>query len=115
MAEGKLKTPDWIIEGYKFKDEWEKAKQKAKPLATSSKGQSKEIKSKKKSEKTFKVKKCPKCGSTEVSVVLGEEEGKGSRGWECKACKWKGKDIKEEEMSENEFTKYLDEKGEEVA
>ena len=108
---GKLKTPDWIIEGYKSKADWEKAKQKTKPLATSSKSQSKEIKSKKKSEKTFKVKKCPKCGSTEVSVVLGGEEGKGSGGWECKACKWTGKDVDEKEMSEDEFVTYFD-KGE---
>jgi len=43
------------------------------------------------------------------------EEGKKADNWECKKCKWSGKDINEKELSENEFMKYLDEKGEEVS
>lgn len=100
MAESKLKTPDWIIEGYKSKEEYGLAK-------PSSKSQSNEIKSEKK-KKSYKLKICPKCGGREISVVLGGEEGKGSRGWECKACKWNGKDVDEKEMREDEFIAHLD-------
>jgi len=60
--------------------------------------------------KTFKIRTCPKCNSDDVKVVIGE---KGV--WECHKCKWKGKDIDEKELTEDEFMKYLDEKGEEVA
>ena len=92
---GKLSTPDWIKEGYDSKAEYEKAKG---------------IKNKKSSGKTFKVKKCPKCGSGKVRVVLGGEEGKGSKGWECEACKWQGKNIEEEELDEEKFLKFIEEK-----
>ena len=92
MAEGKLKTPAWIIEGYKSKEEYE-----------SSKG----IKSEKKG-KSYKLRICPKCGGSNVNVVLGGEEGNGSRGWECKKCKWRGKDVDEKEMSEEEFLKHFE-------
>ena len=68
---GKLTTPDWILKG------------KKKPAE------------KKKQGKTYKVKKCPKCGSTEVFIVLVGEEGKKADSWECKACMWKGKNIEE--------------------
>ena len=78
---GKLKTPDWILQG------------KKKP------------KEKNKLGKFFKVKTCPKCGSTDVSVVLSGEEGRGSQGWECKKCKWAGKNIQIKEVSEEEFLK----------
>ena len=88
---GKLQTPDWILKG------------KEKP------------KEKKSKEKTFKLRKCPKCGSDEVNVVLTGEEGKGAREWECKKCKWKGKNVEEEELSEEQFMKYLDENGVEVS
>jgi len=97
----KLATPAWIIEGYDSPEAYNKAKGKAKE--------------KKKSEKTFKVRKCPECGSDEVSVVLGGDEGKGSKGWECKKCSWSGININEEELTEDEFMKYLDDKGEDVA
>jgi len=99
---GKLSTPDWIREGFDSKDAYEK---------------SKGIKKKKqgKEGKTFKVRECPKCHSDEVSVVLTGEEGKGAREWECRKCKWVGKNIDEKELSEDEFMKYLDEKGEDVA
>ncbi len=92
-----MKTPDWILEGFDSKADWEKAKG---------------IKTKKKSGKTFKVRRCPKCNSDEVGVVVGQEK-KGD--WECKKCKWMGVGINEEELSEEEFMKYLDDKGEEVA
>ena len=95
-----MKTPDWILEGHDSEEDYNK---------------SKGIKTKKKPRKTFKLKRCPKCESDEVSVVVGGEEGKGSKGWECKKCKWTGKDIKEDELSEDEFMKYLDDKGEEVS
>ena len=95
----KLSTPDWIREGYDSKEDYEKAK----GLSKSETG---------KKEKTFKLRRCPKCHSSEVNVIVGEEVlGK----WECKKCNWKGKDIKEEELSEDEFMKFLDEKGEAVA
>ena len=96
----KLETPDWIKEGYDSKEAYEKAK-----------GINKE----KKPGRVFKIKECPRCKSNDVSVVLTGEEGKGSGGWECKKCKWKGKNIIEKESNEEEFMKYLDDKGEEVA
>jgi len=98
-----MKTSDWILEGFDSEEEYNKAK------GLSNSGKSK------KSGKTFKLKRCPKCKSDKVSVVVGGEEGKGSKGWECKKCKWKGNDIKEDELSEDEFMKYLDKKGEEVS
>src|SRR5271157_5555383 len=98
---GKLATPDWIREGFDSKADWEK-----------SQGVSKKKKS---SEKTFRLRRCPKCGSDQVAVILGEEEGKNRGEWECKKCSWKGTDVKEEELNEEKFMKYLDEKGEVVA
>ena len=65
----------------------------------------------------FKIKECPKCKSDDVGVVLSgsdSEEG-GGREWECHKCKWAGANIIEKELTEDEFMKYLDEKGEEVA
>ena len=104
----KLKTPDWIIEGYDSEANYNKVKgldKKKKsdhcsvsPKALNSGG------------KTFKIRRCAKCNSDDVGVVLGEIGM-----WECKKCGYKGRDIKEEELSESEFMKYLDEKGEEVA
>jgi len=85
MAKNKLSTPDWVLKGEK-------------PLK------------KKKVSKTFKIRECPKCGSNDVGVVIGEV-GK----WKCNKCKWIGKDIEEKELTEDEFMKYLDEKGEDVA
>lgn len=87
---GKLATPDWILKG------------KEKP------------KTKKKSEKTFRLRRCPKCKSDKVSVVLTGEEGKATGEWECKKCGWKGRDVKEDELTEDKFMKYLDENGAEV-
>jgi len=90
---GKLKTPDWVLEGFDSEDEYSK---------------SKGIKKKKPTGKVFKIRKCPQCGNDDVSVVLGFEEGKGKGEWECKKCKWVGKILREEEVSEEEFIKYLD-------
>ena len=92
-----MKTPDWIMGGYGSKADWEKAKG---------------ISSTKRKGKTFKIRECPKCKSDEVGVVVGQEK-KGD--WECKKCKWAGVGINEEELSEEEFMKYLDDNGEEVA
>ena len=65
---------------------------------------------KKTKQRTFKIKKCPKCNNKDVGVVIGENGV-----WECKKCKWKGREINEEELNEDEFMKYLDSKGEEVS
>lgn len=82
----KIQTPDWIL-----------------------KGNSEET-PKKKKEKTFKVRRCPNCNSDNIKVVIGEVGM-----WECPECKFKGKKVKEDELTEDEFMKYLDEKGEDVA
>ena len=100
MAKGKLSTPDWIRKGYDSKEAYEKKKG---------------IKNKKREGKTYKIKKCPECSSADINVILTGEEGKGKGEWECKKCKWIGKNIVEEELNEDEFLIYLDAKGEEVA
>ena len=81
----KLKTPDWVLKGEKKPREEEKGK-------------------------TFKIRLCPACASKNVSVVLGEKHM-----WQCNDCSFKGTEIIEKDVSEEEFMKYLDEKGEEVA
>ncbi len=100
----KLSTPDWIREGFDSKADWEKAKG---------------IKETKKEGKTFKIRECPKCRSDEVKIVLSnsdsEEASNTGKEWECTKCGWKGEDVIKKEFSEEEFLKYLDEKGEEVA
>jgi hypothetical protein len=100
----KLATPDWIKEGYESKSDWEKANG---------------IETKKKSkEKTFKIRVCPECDG-DVEIVLSnldfEEESNTGKEWKCIKCDWKGSDVGEKQLSEDEFMKYLDEKGEEVA
>ncbi len=90
---GKLATPDWILEGYKSKEAYEKAKG---------------IKSKKKEGKTYKVKVCPKCGSSAVSVVLTGEEGKKADEWECKACRWHGRNVEEKTLTADEFLEHME-------
>lgn len=105
MAKSKLATPDWIKEGYDSPADYAKAH-----------GKSPE---KKEKEKKVKIKACPKCGSYDVGVALSnldsEEESNTGKEWECRKCKWKGQNIKDKELSEDEFMKYLDEKGEDVA
>lgn len=104
MAKGKLKTPDWILKGYDSEEEYSK---------------SKGIKTKEKEGKTFKIKQCPECKSNDVGIVLSgsnvEEASGTGREWECRKCKWKGRDINEKELNEDEFMEYLDAKQEEVA
>jgi len=106
MAKSKLATPDWIREGYDSKADYEKAH--------GVKG-----KKKKAEQKTFKIRECPKCGSDDVGLVLSnmdsEEESNTGKEWECHKCGWKGKNVVQKELTEDEFMKYLDEKGEEVA
>lgn len=94
----KLTTPDWILEGYDSEEEYNKKKG---------------IKNKK-TKKTFKLRECPKCHSEDVHVILGGDEGRGTRGWECKKCRWNGSNIVEKELTEEGFMKYLDKKGEPV-
>jgi len=86
VKKSKIQTPEWILKGDDEKME------------------------KKKKGKTFKVRYCPKCGSDNVGVAIGEVGV-----WECYDCKNKGKDFVEKELSEEEFMAYLDSKGEEVA
>ena len=97
----KVETPAWIKEGFDSPAAYNNAKG-VKP-------------SKKKTGKTFKIRECPKCGSDDVGVVLVGEEGKNADSWECRKCKWKGKDVVKKELSEDEMMEYLDKKGEEVA
>lgn len=89
----KLSTPDWILEGYDSKEDYEKAKG---------------LNKNKKEGKTFNLRLCPKCDSDEVKVVEGEIGV-----WKCKKCAWQGKDVNKKELTEDEFMKYLDDKGEE--
>jgi len=97
MAKNKLSTPAWIMEGYGSEADYNKAKG---------------IGTKKKTGETFKVRKCPKCNSFDV-VVITEEEAVGL--WRCGKCAWKGRDVAWEELTEEAFMKYMDDKGESVA
>ena len=104
---GKLATPDWVKEGFDSKADWEKKHK---------------ISGKKKSakvDKVFKLRICPKCGSDDVQIILSnldsEEESNTGKMWECKKCKWKGKEVDEKDVTEDEFMEYLDKRGEEVA
>ncbi len=88
MGKSKIKTPDWILQGSSPRTETRKK------------------------SKTFKIKFCPACGSDDVSVILGNEEGKPltQNKWQCKKCKWKGKNINEKELNEEKFIEYLNRK-----
>ncbi len=98
---GKIQTPDWVLEGYDSKEDYEKSKGLSKKKSSSG--------------KRVKIKVCPKCSGYNVAVLLNGQEGKSAREWECKDCKWSGKNIDDKELDEEEFMKYLDDKGEEVA
>lgn len=119
----KLATPTWILEGYDSPAEYEKAKgisnEDSEGKIEKVKIKKEKTKSKNSTGKIFKVKKCPQCGSYDVGIVLSnsdtEEESNTGREWECRECKWRGSNIDEFEMDEEEFMKYLDSKGEEVA
>ncbi|MBR9701734.1 hypothetical protein GOV13_02320 [Candidatus Pacearchaeota archaeon] len=102
MAKNKLETPVWIKEGYDSPAEYEKA--------TGGKVE-------KKKGKTFKIRECPKCGSDDVGIVISgsDSEKGGGKEWECRKCKWKGQDINEKELTEDELMKYLDSKEGDVA
>lgn len=95
MAKSKLKTPDWVLEGKEKPDK------------------------KKEREKSFSIKVCPKCKSDDVEISLSnldfEEESNTGKTWECKKCKWKGENVKDKTLSEDELMEHLDKKGEEVA
>ena len=91
----KLKTPDWVLEGFDSEADYNKKKG---------------IKDEKKLGKSFNIKRCPKCNSDEVGVVIGENGI-----WECHKCKWKGRDVVEKELTEDELMKYMDERKEAVA
>ena len=105
----KIQTPEWVLKGYNSEKEYLGKTGKKKPA----------------SGKVFKIKKCPKCKSNDVKVVLTGKEGseeddsttssassqsKGRGEWECKKCKWRGKDVFEEEVSEDKFLEYLESK-----
>ena len=90
MKKSKLSTPLWILEGYNSEKEYNKKKG---------------ITEKKKTGKTFKIRECPKCKSSDVGVLLGKEEGKGKGEWECHKCKWFGTEVIEKELDEEEFMK----------
>ena len=118
----KVQTPAWILEGFDSEADYNKKVQKGK-LSTSSKqshdsspmGVAKEKKKGAKKGNTFTLRECPKCGGNDMEVVLGGSEGKGSKGWQCRKCKWNGTNVEEKELTEDEFMKYLDKKGESVS
>jgi len=99
----KISTPEWILEGYNSLSEYAKAKSK-KPQ-------------KKNSSRIFKIKQCPECKSDDVKIVLSgkDSEQGGGKEWKCNKCSWTGENIQEKELTEDEFMKYLDDKGEGVA
>ncbi len=96
VKRSKIQTPEWVLKGYKSEKEY----------------LSKTGKKKQTSGKVYKIKECPKCKSRDVFVSLGAEEGKGKGEWECKKCRWKGRDVFEKEVSEDEFLDYMESKGE---
>ncbi|MBU1129163.1 MAG: transposase [Nanoarchaeota archaeon] len=117
MAKNKLTTPAWITEGYDSKADYEKAQ----GILNEKKKGHRSVSSKtlNSGSKTFKVRVCPKCGSDDVGLVLSnldlEEETTTGKQWQCKKCGWKGEEVSEKQLIEDEFMKYLDDKGEEVA
>ena len=128
MPKKKLATPAWITEGFDSPADYANAMQGTKSLTSSKQSKDSSTKGEKveapqgcnpkikdftggkKKGKTFKIKRCPECNSDNIEVVGGEKPE-----WKCNKCKYQGLDVKEEKLTENEFMKYLDEKGEEVA
>lgn len=104
VKKSKIQTPDWILKGGKAPSK------------------------KKTTGKAYKIKVCPKCESDNIFVVLSGQEAndddedfdapsksvknKGTGDWECKKCKWAGRDVKEKELSEDEFLELMEKKGE---
>ncbi len=115
----KLSTPDWILEGFDSEEAYDKKKgvKKEAPKSVPRETSQKVSTGGKKSGKIFKLRRCPKCKSDDVGIVLSgsDSEDGGGKEWECRKCKWKGANINEQELTEDEFMKYLDEKGEEVS
>jgi ribosomal protein S27AE len=62
----------------------------------------------KKKEKKYIVRFCPKCGSDDVVVAIGEKVGT----WKCNSCEFKSSLMNEKEMNEDEFLEYEEKKGE---
>jgi len=91
MKKSKVKTPDWILEGYDSPEEYAKA--------TGKKAE------KKVKEKMYRLKVCPKCDSEDIGVILTGKEGESPDGWECRKCKWKGPEPEEIKLNEEEFLK----------
>ena len=58
--------------------------------------------------KTYKIKICPECGSSKVSVVLTGEEGQKVDEWECKSCKWHGRTVDEKTLTADEFLEHIE-------
>jgi hypothetical protein len=114
VKKNKVQTPAWILEGFDSEADYNKKIEKG-SSAYPKPSRSATGRLKNTGGKTFTLRECPKCGSDEVGVVLGGSEGKGSKGWECRKCKWNGTRIEEKELTEDEFMAYLDKKGEAVA
>lgn len=93
---GKLSTPNWIREGFDSKADWEKSQGKKT--------------GKKLTGKTFKLKVCPECGNNNVNIVLVGEEGEKADNWQCRSCKWRGKNIEIKEVSAEELMELGDKK-----
>lgn len=64
---------------------------------------------KNKKERVYKIRECPECKSNSINIIVGKEGRK--KDWACKDCSWTGQNVKEKELSEEAFLKYLDEKG----
>ncbi|MBU2052853.1 MAG: hypothetical protein KJ721_01265 [Nanoarchaeota archaeon] len=115
----KLATPTWIMEGYDSPAAYAKAKgETGKKKSGHRSVYPKEGRVplrgpqlRNEGARIFKVRRCPKCDSDDVGVVLSgsdAEEG-GGKEWECRKCGWKGSEVKKEELTEDEFMKYMDE------
>jgi len=119
----KLATPDWIIEGYDSKAEYEKAKGIKNEKKSGKTSQESEIlgstepraaptRRQLKSSVGFKIRECPKCGSDDVGIVLSNSDAEDASGtgkeWECRKCKWKGSDIIKKDLTEEELMDYMD-------
>ncbi|MEA3329639.1 MAG: hypothetical protein U9Q06_02745 [Nanoarchaeota archaeon] len=63
---------------------------------------------KKKKEKKYVIKICPKCKSDNIGMVIGGQIGI----WECRDCGFKGPSMIEKEMTEDEYLDYEEKKGE---
>lgn len=60
-------------------------------------------------KKKYKLKKCPKCGSNSVSVVIGEIGL-----WQCMSCTWDGENIETVKVTEKEYLIFSEQKNGEI-